>query len=162
MYELYGGGKKKEKTEASDEGSSSNHSSPMIGSSPPSKKRVSWSLDLQNNGSQVKQSPSLCQSSATFQGWKLALAHSPRRVSKLLARVQIVEFLLHLLKVLAQWQVLSKLSFHPCFYARKVVRALASRQCDQVRFPGPCHLWAEFVVGSHPGSKGFSFSCFPP
>ena len=35
-------------------------------------------------------------------------------MSKLLGRVQILDFLLHLLKALAQWRVLSKLSFHPC------------------------------------------------
>ena len=41
-------------------------------------------------------------------------AQSPRRVSKLLGQVQILAFLLHLLKALSQWQVLSKLSFHAC------------------------------------------------
>ena len=35
-------------------------------------------------------------------------------MSNLLGRVQILDFLLDLLKALAQWQVLSKLSFHPC------------------------------------------------
>ena len=40
-----------------------------------------------------------------------------------------------------------------------VMRALASHQCDPAgssSIPGPGVLWAEFVVGSHPCSEGFS------
>ena len=38
------------------------------------------------------------RSATALQGWKLPLAHSHRQVSKLLGRVQILDFLLHLLK----------------------------------------------------------------
>ena len=55
----------------------------------------------------------MANSAHNKQGWNLALAHSPRRVSKLLGQVQFLDFLLHLLEALSQWQVLSKLSFHP-------------------------------------------------
>ena len=50
---------------------------------------------------------------APKESWKLALAFSPRRVSKRLGRVQIVDFLLHCSKSLAQWRAPSKFRFQP-------------------------------------------------
>ena len=37
-----------------------------------------------------------------------------------------------------------------------VVGALGSHQCGLGSIPAQCHLWFEFVVCSHPCSKGFS------
>ena len=67
---------------------------------------------IQNGGARKFKSDNLLYFVTVKQGWKLALTHLPRRVSKLLGRVQIVDFLLHLFKALAQQRVLSKLSFH--------------------------------------------------
>ena len=36
------------------------------------------------------------------------------------------------------------------------VRALASHQCGLGSIPARCHMWVEFVVGSHPCFEGFS------
>lgn len=53
--------------------------------------------------------------SLLLQGYeKWALAHLPGQVWKLLGGVQTLHFLMHLLKTLTQYRVLSKFSFHPC------------------------------------------------
>ena len=36
-----------------------------------------------------------------------------------------------------------------------VVRALVSQQCGPGSIPARCHMWVEFVVGSHLCSDGF-------
>ena len=74
-------------------------------------------------------------------GLEISTSYSPRRVSKLLGRVQILDVLLHLLKALAQCSVLSKLSFHPCSGAdNHYLKILASPYFSNAPSPPTLYL----------------------